>query len=162
MNIKFCSIIICVFTSLSLTAQAQEEIAMNTCREAAKNKAQGKIVKIELEEKTGHSYYDVDLKADDGTQWEFKCAVSDGKIFESERELPSADHPAFAALKTIDETKARAIALEAYPGTITKVEYEIEADGVATYEFDIKMTDNQVMEVEINASTGKIIKAERD
>lgn len=78
-----------------------------------------------------------------------------GQIIEKKQEPPSADHPAFAALKKIDEAQARKIALEKYPGNIDEVEYEIETDGTATYEFEIKMVDGRKMEVEVDAATGK-------
>ncbi len=105
---------------------------------------------------------EIDVKGADGVKWEFKCDKATAVILEKEQELPNADHPAFTALKKIDEAQARKIALEAHPGTITKVEYEIEKDGTATYEFDIKTGDGREMEVEVDAATGKIIKAEED
>ncbi len=150
-----------LITLISTMAMA-DNAAMDSCRKAAGDAAKGEIVKIELEQKKDLAIYEIDLKADDGSQWEFKCDKATGKIIETERELPNADHPAFAALKKIDEAEARKIALAAHPGTITGVEYEIEADGTATYEFDIKMNDGRNMEIEVDAATGKIVKAKDD
>ncbi|MDO9140630.1 MAG: PepSY domain-containing protein [Methylobacter sp.] len=146
---------------VSATAMA-DDAAIDACRKAASEIAKGETVKIKLEQKKGLAVYEIEIKDADGSEWEFKCDKASGKIVETERELPSADHPAFAALKKIDEAEARKIALAAHPGTITKVEYEIEADGTPTYEFDIKMEDGRKMEVEVDAATGKIIKAEED
>lgn len=142
-------------------AVAQDNTAFDACRKAVGEVTQDPIVKMKLKNKKGVEYYKIKAKSADGAKWEFKCDKT-GNIFEKEQELPSADHPAFAALKKIDEAQARKIALEAYPGTISEVEYEINTDGFAVYEFEIKMADGREMEVEVDAGTGKIIKAEED
>jgi uncharacterized membrane protein YkoI len=146
---------------MSATAIAGENAAMDACRKAASEQAKGEIVEIELEKEEGVEMYEIDLQATDGSKWEFKCDKT-GKIVEKEQELPSADHPAFAAVKKIDEAEARKTALATYPGIVEKVEYEIESDGTAVYEIDIKTGDGREMEVEIDAATGKIIKSEED
>ncbi len=142
-------------------AIAQDNTAFDACRKAVGEITQDPIVKMKLKTKKGVEYYKVKAKSADGAKWEFKCDNT-GNIFEKEQELPDANHPAFAALKKTDEAQARKIALEAYPGRISEVEYEINTDGFAVYEFEIKMADGREMEVEVDAETGKIIKAEED
>lgn len=159
MNIRYC--LAGLLTLIASSALAQENSPMDVCRNAANKIAQGEITKIELEKEKGMEVYEIDIKSADGNKWEIKCDKASGKIIETEQELTSADHPAFTALKKIDETQARKIALEAHPGTITEVEYEIE-NGIAIYEFEIKMEDGSEMEVEVDAATGRIIKAEED
>lgn len=144
------------------TAAMADDAALDACRKAASEIAKGETVKIELEQEKGLAVYEIEVKAADGSEWEFKCDKATGKIVEKEQELPSADHPAFAALKKIDEAAARKTALAAHPGTITKVEYEIEADGTPTYEFDIDTADGRKMEVEVDAASGNILKAKED
>lgn len=144
------------------TAAMADDAAIDACRKAVGEIAKGETVKIELKQKKEPAVYEIEIKDADGSEWEFKCDKATGKIVEQERELPSADHPAFAALKKIDEAKAREIALAAHPGTITKVEYEIEADGTPTYEFDIDTADGRKMEVEVDAASGNILKAKED
>ncbi|WP_036251700.1 PepSY domain-containing protein [Methylobacter sp. BBA5.1] len=150
-----------LMTFMSAAAIAEEDPAIDACRKAASEQAKGEIVEIELEKEEGVEMYEIDLQATDGSKWEFKCDKT-GKIVEKEQELPNADHPAFAALKKIDEAEARKTALATYPGIVEKVEYEIESDGTAVYEIDIKTGDGREMEVEIDAATGKIIKSEED
>lgn len=151
-----------LFVLLATGAAAEDKPGSDACRKAVSELAKGEIVKMELENEDGVDLYEIDVKSADGVKWEFKCDKASAKILEKEQELPNADHPAFTALKKIDEAQARKIALEAHPGTITKVEYEIEKDGTATYEFDIKTSDGREMEVEVDAATGKLIKAEED
>lgn len=150
-----------LLTVIASSAIAQENSSLDVCKNAANKLAQGEITKIELEKEKGMEVYEIDIKSADGNKWEFKCDKASGKIIETEQELTSADHPAFAALKKIDEAQARKIALEAHPGSITEVEYELE-NGMAIYEFEIKMADGSKMEVEVDAAIGKIVKAEKD
>jgi uncharacterized membrane protein YkoI len=151
-----------LFVLIASGAAAEDKPGADACRKAVSELAKGEIVKMELENEDGVDLYEIDVKGADGVKWEFKCDKATAVILEKEQELPNADHPAFTALKKIDEAQARKIALKAHPGTITKVEYEIEKDGTATYEFDIKLSDGREMEVEVDAATGKIIKAEKD
>jgi uncharacterized membrane protein YkoI len=151
--------LIALFTVIASGVAAEEKPGEDACRKAVSEQAKGEIVKMELENEDGIDVYEIDVKSADGVKWEFKCDRTSAKIVEKEQELPSAEYPAFAALKKIDEAQARKIALEAYPGTVTKVEYEIEKNGAATYEFDIQRNDGREMEVEIDAATGKLIKA---
>lgn len=160
MNAKY--YVAALFTVIASSVMAEENTSLDACRKEVTELAKGEIVKIELEDENNRAIYEIDVKSDDGVKWEFKCDKASAKIIEKEQELPDANHPAFAALKKIDETQARKLALKAYPGVITEVEYEIETDGTPTYEFDIQMSDGRKMEVEIDAATGKIIKAEDD
>ena len=52
---------------------------------------------------------------------------------------------------------AKATALAAHPGTVVEVEYELEPDGKASYEFDILEADKEEIKVEVDATTGKIV-----
>ncbi|GAB4269840.1 MAG: hypothetical protein Kow0065_19850 [Methylomicrobium sp.] len=141
-------------------AFAQDNSAFDACRKAVGEQTQAVITEMKLKRKKDGEYYKIKARGDEGVMWEFKCD-SAGKIFEKELEVPSAAYPAFAALKKIDEEPARKIVLEAYPGTITEVEYEI-ANDAPIYEFEVKTADGREMEVEIDAVTGKIVKAEED
>ena len=62
----------------------------------------------------------------------------------------------------MSEADARKTALAAYPGDIVEVEYEIEPDGAASYEFDIKTKDGKEFKVEVDATTGKIVEANQE
>ena len=55
--------------------------------------------------------------------------------------------------------EARKVALEAHPGEVVELEYEIEADGAASYEFDIKTKEGKEIKVEVDATSGKIVEA---
>lgn len=68
-----------------------------------------------------------------------------------------ADEARFKALAKVSEADAKATALAAHPGTVAEVEYELEPDGKASYEFDILEADKEEIKVEVDATTGKIV-----
>jgi len=150
----------CLLALSGTAAIAQDVSAFDTCRKAVGELTDARIVRMVLDSENGVEFYEVEARGEDGAEWEFKCDLA-GKIVEKEIEVPGAAHPLFAPLMKIDEEQARKIALEAYPGTVSEVEYEIE-DGVAIYEFDIKTADGRKMEVEVDAANGKIIEAEEE
>jgi len=133
----------------------------DACVKAARQRATGEIVKIEREEKSGVLVYEIDLKTPDGATFEIVCDASSHALLKVEHELPSAEHPAFAKLKKINEEEAQAIALKAHSGKIEEVEYELDA-GKAVYEFDIRLEDGRKFEVRVDAATGQILKAEQE
>ena len=87
--------------------------------------------------------------------WDIECNVKTSKITEVEQEV-KADDAKFKALAKVSEADAKATALAAHPGTIAEIEYELEADGKASYEFDITEADKDEVKVEVDATTGKI------
>jgi uncharacterized membrane protein YkoI len=70
-------------------------------------------------------------------------------------------HPIFVAFSQIlgDKYSQELCddALKAHPGEIIETEYEIESNGDASYEFDIKTKEGKEIKMEVDAATGKII-----
>lgn len=105
---------------------------------------------------------------DDGKVWEFEVRQADGKlldvectdgagaIVETETRVASADDAGFAAIAKIDEAAAREKALAAKAGTVERVEFELEPDGKASYEYDIKTAEGD-FRVEVDAATGDVV-----
>jgi len=133
---------------------------MEACMKAALAKHPGKIISLEAEIEKGKPIYEFDILGDDGKEWEVECDAKAGKITEEEREVSSADDPAFNAKITLEE--AQEIALKAKPGKIVETEFSVESDGKSSYEFDIVGDDGVEWEVEVDAMTGKIVEVERE
>ena len=85
------------------------------------------------------------------------CDAAKAKIIEVEHEAASADSEEFKKNLKVTEAEAKAIALKAHPGNIEEIEYEIEANGDASFEIDIVNAQNIETKVEVDAATGKII-----
>ncbi|MEW6038696.1 MAG: PepSY domain-containing protein [Pseudomonadota bacterium] len=132
------------------------KVSMETCMHAALAKRAGEVVKLEFKDERGTPTYEFEVLGSDGKSWELECDALTGKITEEEQEVADAEDALFKAKAKISLEEAKKIALAAHPGEIVEVEYEIESDGNASYEFDIKTKDGEV-KLEVDAATGKII-----
>jgi uncharacterized membrane protein YkoI len=156
------------------TAHAQgARGSLETCAAGALAKHPGQFVKLELEtaaqsveanrQPPDTPLYELEVRVADNDEWEFTCLETTGKIVEIEREVPSADDSLFKAKAKVSVADAKQTVLAAHPGTITELEYEIEANGAATYEFDVRpATGTDEHKVEVDATTGKIVEWRRE
>lgn len=129
--------------------------SLGKCVKAALTAHDGKIVKLEAKSERKQLVYEFDVQSKDGTAWDIECDAKTGKVTEVEQEV-TADNEKFKALAKVTEEAAKATALAAHKGTVVEVEYELEPDGKASYEFDIMESDNEEVKVEVDAATGKI------
>jgi len=132
------------------------------CMNAALEERPGNIIKVEFKNEEGAHMYEFDIRGTDGSDWDVECNAHRGLVSEVEREVGNVNHPLFKAKAKVSEEDARKTALAVYPGAITEVEYEIEPNGAASYEFDIDTTLNQEMKVEVDATSGEIVEANRE
>jgi uncharacterized membrane protein YkoI len=130
--------------------------SLGKCLKSALNKHDGKVIKVEYKSEKKVAVYEFDIETPDGKAWDIECDVKSGKVTEVEEEV-KVDEARFAALAKVTEADAKATALAAHPGTIVEVEYELEPDGKASYEFDILEADKEEIKVEVDATTGKIV-----
>ena len=130
--------------------------SLGKCVKAALTKHEGKIVKTEFKSENKKGVYEFDIESADGTAWDIECDAKSGKVTEVEQEV-KADDAKFKAVAKVSEADAKATALAAHPGSVVETEYELEADGKASYEFDILEADKEEIKVEVDATTGKIV-----
>jgi uncharacterized membrane protein YkoI len=130
--------------------------SLGKCVKAALSKKEGTIVKLEFKSENKKGVYEFDIETADGKSWDVECDAKSSKITEIEEEV-KADDARFKALAKVSEADAKATALAAHPGTVVEVEYELEPDGKASYEFDILEADKEEIKVEVDATTGKIV-----
>lgn len=130
--------------------------SLGKCVKAALAKHEGTIVKVEFKSEQKKGVYEFDIESADGKAWDIECDAQSGKVIEVEEEV-KADDPRFKALAKVSEADAKATALAAHAGTVVEVEYELEPDGKASYEFDIQEADGEEIKVEVDATSGKIV-----
>jgi uncharacterized membrane protein YkoI len=130
--------------------------SLGKCVKAALTKHDGKIVKVEFKSEKKTGVYEFDIETPDGKAWDIECDARTSKITEIEEEV-KADDARFVALAKVSEADAKATALAAHPGSVVELEYELEPDGKASYEFDILEADGEEIKVEVDATTGKIV-----
>lgn len=138
-------------------AESKAKVDMETCMKAALAKRPGEVVKLERKDERGAPVYEFEVLGADGKSWELECDAASGKITEEEQEVSDPDDPAFKAKAKISLEQAKQTALQAYPGEIVEIEYEIESNGEVSYEFDIKTQDGKEVKLEVDAASGKII-----
>ena len=143
-------------------ADAHNPHKFEKCMKSVLVERAGDIVKVEMKNEQGGHFYEFDIHGVDGSDWDVECNAHRGLVSEVEREVKSANHPLFKAKVKVSEKDAAKTALAIYPGEVVDVEYEIEPNGNATYEFDIDTTLNQQMKVEVDASSGEIVEANRE
>ena len=152
-----------IFSMLSLSLRAQE-IRLQACLDAAQSiktpARPGDFTKVEYLDPAegGMATLEIELSDANGQEWEFMCNAKTGAIYEIEREAESADDPAFKASMKISEQEAIAAA-KAFVGEdaeVGEVEYEIESNGSASYEFDLNSGGTE-WKVEVDAATGEVI-----
>ena len=134
------------------------KISLEAAQKTALAARPGKVVKVELKREKGQLIYEFDIEGE-GKAWDVEVNATTGKVNEIEQEVSSADDPLFKAKAKVSLEAAQKIALKKYPGTIKETEYEIEANGDASYEFDIVMKNGKEMKVEVDATSGKIVEA---
>ncbi len=150
-----------VVMTVSFSASAEikmpkTNVSMETCMNAALAKHDGEVAKLELKIENSVPTYEFEILTKDNKSWELECDANKGNIVEEEQEVANADDSLFKEKAKISLAQAKEIALKANSGEVVEVEYEIESNGNASYEFDIK-TDKGEIKLEVDATTGKII-----
>jgi len=155
------SLIALTFTSTAALAghgdfKARHSDSLGKCLKGALKAHDGEVVKVEYKTEKKVGVYEFDIETPDGKAWEVECAVKASIITELEEEV-KADDERFVALAKTSEADAKATALAAYPGEVVEVEYELESDGKASYEIDVKQADHDEVKVEVDATSGQIV-----
>ena len=145
--------------SASVLADRGHHSGLHKCLKAASEIKEGYYAKVEYLTLTeeGVETYEIEIHDKDGAEWELMCDIEEGAIYEVEREVESADDPLFKKNMKVDADTAGKTALELYPGKLVHTEYEIEANGDASYEFDIFVKPGLTYKIEVDAATGEII-----
>ena len=107
----------------------------------------------------GTPFLQIEIGNPDSSRWEITCNGATGAVVGVEREVSSARDPLFQRNAKVSEADARKAALEAGPGKILTVQYEVGSDGSPQYEFDLQPASGEAgILVEVNAATGQVAK----
>jgi uncharacterized membrane protein YkoI len=148
-------------SALAIDGFPKPKTGFETCLTAALKAKPGTVVKVELKTEKGIPIYEFDIERD-GKAWDVECDGHTGKVTEIEEEVAGPDAPAFKAKAKISVDEAKKIATTKYPGEVIEIEYEIQSNGDAAYEFDIVGKDGKEWKVEVDAASGKIIEANQE
>ncbi len=133
--------------------------SLHHCLKSASAIKDGYYAKLEYLTLTdkGTTAYEIEIHDKEGVEWELMCNISTGTIYEIEREVTSTSDPLFKKNMKVNEDAARKAALDLYPGNVVHTEYEIEANGASSYEFDIFERPGVTYKVEVDATTGEVV-----
>lgn len=136
-------------------------------KDAGFKEADVKGLHAELERDDGVTYYDVDFY-NGNKEYEYEIHAETGKILEPVKKTAdsgSSSGSASTAAKNITKDEAISKALShagLKKSQVSRLKAELDKDdGVTLYEVDFETAEWEY-EYEINAKTGKIIKAEKD
>jgi len=136
----------------------EDDKTLEQCLQAALDVFGGEALNVEYKFEEGDPIYDFDIIGAGGLRWEVEVNAENAMIWEIEREVEKSD-PMFASQAQISEQDAMKTALAMFPGEVESIEYGIEHDGSAVYEFDIVLASGGEMNIEVDATTGKITEA---
>ena len=125
--------------------------------------------KTEMDTEGGIMVYDVDFEAG-RFEYEYEIDAATGKVLKAEKEIDddaaaSSEKPFVPTPEMIGESKAKTTAF-AHAGVsaadVTDYEFKVDTDdGKTVYELDFRVGSTEY-EYEIDAATGKILKAEKE
>ena len=132
---------------------------LHHCLKSASAIKDGYYAKVEYLTLTdrGTTAYEIEIHDKNGVEWELMCDRSTGTIYEIEREVTSTSDPLFKKNMKVNEDAAKKAALALYSGKVVHTEYEIEANGASSYEFDIFERPGVTYKVEVDATTGEVV-----
>lgn len=122
-----------------------------------------RVVSLDLERTRGITVWEVEVVTTDA-KYEVEVDAATGAIVKDEQEHTSdlAKHNRRLDAATLTHTEAIDIALELHPGA-TLVELDLDDDnGGVVWEIDVVTPDRAKYELEIDATTGKVLKNEYD
>lgn len=152
------AVVVFITPGAVLAAGAAPKSGVEVCAKTALAKYPGNILQAVLKDEKEGLVWELEIEQKDNKLIEVECNANSGKIVETETRVEDANDPSFKSLAKVSEDQARKTALEKFPGEVERVEYEIESDGKASYEFDIK-TKKGDMRVEVDTASGKIVES---
>lgn len=154
--------------SNSTTATTNKLIGETKAKQIALTKVPGGTIDgVDLERtNNGKLYYEVDVdKANSNKDVDVHIDAVNGTVLKVVNDDNDDDDNNSQATNTANNkvktaAQAKAIALKAVKGTVTKVDRDSD-DGRVTYEVDLNITGGEAT-VEIDAATGKVLSVDKD
>lgn len=141
---------------------SQDLITVEEAQKIALSKADGQIESIEIERENGKKYYDIDIE-NGQVEYDIHIDALTGKIISTDEDWDDEDGKddnQMDGKNIISTKKAIEIAEKEVNGTVKEIEKD-EDDGNVIYDIQLRTSQGKT-EVDIDASTGKVLKVEID
>ena len=148
-------------------------ITMEQAKTFALSRVPGTITEEDLERENGVLHYSFDIRDANGKVFDVEVDAKNGQILKAAADTEDEDddddddnvttqqQASLAQSAQVKKAQAEVIALNRIPGEIIKTEIERE-NGKLFWGFDIRDKNGKVFEVEVDANTGQIIKAQEE
>lgn len=144
-------------------------ITLQEAKEIALKEYQGEVLEASLDESNARSVYQIKIKKED-TLYHVTIDESNGKVLassiiaSSDPAIEETNKPQTADAGILSEQQAKEIALEkTMGGDVVKIEFDKADDPGEKDSYEIKIIKEQMeYELDIDASTGEIIKYEEE
>ena len=131
-------------------------VRFETCLKAAWKEQPGRVSAAELQSQFGIPQYNFDIESSDGGKWLIECNAATGVVTEVEQ-IVGRTNPLFKDQVRISEGDVRTKVSRFFPGQVIYMQYVIEANGQAMYDFNVKIKgSDRIMKFEVNATTGEV------
>jgi uncharacterized membrane protein YkoI len=130
-------------------------VRFETCLKAAWKEQRGRVSAAELQSQYGVAQYNFDIETSDGGKWLVECNAATGVVTEVEQ-IVGRTNPLFKDQVRISEGEVKAKVSRFFPGEVIYMQYMIEANGQAMYDFNVKNGSGRIMKFEVNATTGEV------
>ncbi len=131
-------------------------VRFETCLKAAWKEQPGRVSAAELQSQFGVPQYNFDIESSDGGKWLIECNAATGVVTEVEQ-IVGRTNPLFKDQVRISEGDVKTKVSRFFPGQVVYMQYMIEANGQAMYDFNVKMKgSDRIMKFEVNATTGEV------
>jgi uncharacterized membrane protein YkoI len=134
-------------------------LSIDEVEKIALQKVNGVVESIELEKERGKTVYEIDIEKDN-IDYDLHIDAYSGEVYSVTTDDDDFDDDGYhiSHSKLISQAKAVAIAEKEVNGKMVEVDRD-EDDGRIKYDIELK-TSNGEAEVEIDASTGKVLEVE--
>ncbi|GHI00780.1 PepSY domain-containing protein [Neobacillus kokaensis] len=140
----------------------QEMISLEEAKAIALKQHDGIVEEIELKDRTGKAYYEVEIEKDD-QDFDIRIDAKSGEVLVSkdlDDNHEDQEHLSTPNKNLLTAQEAKRIAEDKINGKVVEIEFDDE-DGQPAFEVELKTNTGEV-ELKIDAVTGKILKEEQD
>ncbi|MBE1555258.1 PepSY domain-containing protein [Sporosarcina limicola] len=141
---------------------SKDLLTIEEAKAIAVKSVDGKVTKIELEQKKTGTVYEVEIQSK-GVEYDLDIDAKTGKVLATEKDDDDDDKDEQEIIPEgnyITEDAATAIAMKQAKGTVSKIKLDNE-DGRVIYEIEIT-DDTHEYDFDIDARSGEVLKFEKE
>jgi uncharacterized membrane protein YkoI len=141
------------------------KVSPEEAKKIALTQVKGTVIEAKLDDDDNRLLYEIEIKTSDNQKVEVKVDATNGEVLKMEQYDRYDDNDDDNKLQNVSPKisleEAKKIALAEIKGTVTEAELD-DDDNRLLYEIEILTSNHREAEVKVDATTGKVLKAEID